>query len=181
MTNLVSMAGPPGPLERTQGAKTMNDIKTQEVLRRPRGRPRKNPDGPPVDPKKRGSQKSHGPEHYAEIRYKRALAGIIHKQFRILEEDEDEAERLLIPLINKATMAYHRVALLNKVDMPVITADKPQPDPLADPDPMAVPQEPPTASLREIEAAPVPEPAGKPKAIRERGKLSLKAFRKETP
>ena len=195
MTKLVSMAGSPGPLERTQGARTMTKtvwkpehIKDHDLpdVPRKRGRPRKNPDAPVSE--KRGSQTSHGPEHYAEIRYKRKLAGITHKQFRILEEDEAEAERLLMPLINKATMAYHRVALTNKVDVPKIAPfqykvdeEPAEPDPLDDLEPVAVSQEPPTASLPEIEAAPVPEPAEKPKPIRERGKLSLKAFRKDAP
>ena len=168
MNQLVSMAGSPGPLERTKGARTMSDVKTEEVVRRPRGRPRKNPEAAPGEVQKRGSQTSHGPEHYAEIRYKRKLAGITHKQFRILAEDEAEAERLLMPLINKATTAYHEVSLSLQ---PTVS----------EAEPVALSQEPPTASLPEIEAAPVPEPAGKPKAIRERGKLTLKAFRKDAP
>lgn len=183
MTNLVSMAGSPGPLERTGRARAMSDVKETEVVRRPRGRPRKNPEAAPGEAKRRGSQTSHGPEHYAEIRYKRKLAGITHKQFRILAEDEAEAERLLMPLINKATTAYHEVSLKDRAFN--LKSDEVSPpaelDPLDDLEPIASSQEPPTASLPEIEAAPVQKPAEKPKTIKERGKLSLKAFRKDTP
>jgi hypothetical protein len=184
MTILVSMAGSPGPLEHTGRAKTMSDVKDTEVVRRPRGRPRKNPDAPPGDPKKRGSQTSHGPEHYAEIRYKRKLAGITHKQFRILAEDEAEAERLLMPLINKATTAYHEVSLSMQPEAKEYESDEPfgyETEDVPEPEPVSLSQEPPTASLPEIEAAPPPEPAAKPKSIKERGKLSLKAFRKPAP
>ena len=165
MIHLVSMAGSPGPLERTGRARPMNDVKTQEVLRRPRGRPKKNPESLPGEVQKRSSQGSHRPEHYAEIRYKRSLAGIIHKQFRILLDDEPEAERLMAKLLEKANAAYHEVSLKDrahqyKSDEAPQTAE---PDPLGDLEPVALPQEPPTASLLEIEAAPPPEPAPKPK------------------
>lgn len=185
MSNLVSMAGSSGPLELTQGARKMSDVKTQEVLRRPRGRPRKNPDVVAHDQKKRGSQTSHGAEHYAEIRYKRALAGIMHKQFRILVEDEAEAERLMSKLLDKAKAAYHEVSLKDRAFHYKADADgasAAEIDSLVDDlAPVTLPQEPSTASLPEIEAAPPPGPAEKPKPIRERGKLTLKAFRKDAP
>jgi hypothetical protein len=174
----------------------MSDVKTQEVLRRPRGRPRKNPDFAVHDQKKRGSQTSHGPEHYAEIRHRRSLAGIMHKQFRILVEDEAEAERLMSKLLDKANAAYHDVSVRERQKIEdeekkgkswspadlerMARSQKP-----ADADPMEeimdLPQEPPTASLLEEKQEPPPEPADKRKPIRERGKLTLKAFRKETP
>jgi hypothetical protein len=201
MTILVSMAGSPGPLERTGRARKMSKtvwdpkhIKDHDlpdvVVTRPRGRPRKNLDGVPGEiHKKRGSQKSHGAEHYAEIRYKRQLAGIIHKQFLILENDMQEAERLLAKLMEKANTAYHLVSVREREKQQQIedsgrslpSHDLPEPDPLDDPvpAPLPVPGEPPTASLPEIEAAAVPEPAPRRKPIRERGKLSLKAFRKD--
>ena len=156
MTTLVSMAGTPGPLERTGRAKTMSDVKDTEVVRRPRGRPRKNPDV------SRRSEEARQPDqprtqHYAEIRYKRKLAGITHKQFRILAEDEAEAERLLMPLINKATTAYHEVSL--SLQPEAMEQDSEEPfdygtEDVLEPEPVAVSQEPPTASLPEIEAAP---------------------------
>jgi hypothetical protein len=175
MNQLVSMAGSSGPLERTKGARAMSDVKTGEVLRRPRGRPRKNPDSLCHDDKKRGSQTSHSPEHYAEIRYKRKLAGITHKQFRILADDAAEAERLLMPLINKATTAYHEASLSLQ---PQVREPDAEADPLDALGQDNRPQEPPTAFLLEIEAEAVPEPPAERKPIRERGKLTLKAFRK---
>lgn len=71
----------------------------QAPVRRGRGRPRKPP----------GEKKSHDVAFYADIRLRRELATIKHKQFRLQEEDVAEAERLLKHLTDKATAAFHEI------------------------------------------------------------------------
>lgn len=176
----------------TKAVPKQDHIKDHDIsapVRRPRGRPRK--DGG-VPGKKRGSQTAHSPEHYAQIRYKRDLAGIIHKQFLILNQDLDEAERLLKHLTDRAVDAYHQVSLSLQPQAPQEKQTAvPEPveyDPSADLEPVDLPAapetpvevaaavSPPSLPEKETPAPRTPRGAGKP--ISERGKLSLKAFRK---
>lgn len=46
------------------------------------------------------------PNRFARLRQKREMAGIIHKQFRLLEKDIPEATELLTKLLNDANKAF---------------------------------------------------------------------------
>jgi hypothetical protein len=180
--------------------------------RRGRGRPRK--DGQPVK-----KHTIHDKGHFEDIRLRRELAGIIHKQFRILDKDVLEAERRLKDLMETADAEFYRVtreineALGKESDgrsrnragkfvrseTPEDAAPTPAPveahgeiDPLDDLPPVEMPpvslspeQVSPTPSLPEIETPPEPKLDAKPKPdskpISQRGKLTLKAFRKTAP
>jgi len=163
----------------------------QAPVRRGRGRPRKPP----------GEKKSHDAAFYADIRLRRELATIKHKQFRLQEEDVAEAERLLKHLTDKATAAFHEIT--REINETVwgdreesrardatgkfLRASEPN-----ETDELGIALEPPTETVQEDElkeaplgtlpekAAPAaPERVEKRSTvpIKERGKLKLKAFR----
>ena len=163
----------------------------QAPVRRGRGRPRKPP----------GEKKSHDVAFYADIRLRRELATIKHKQFRLQEEDVAEAERLLKHLTDKATAAFHEITREiretvweekdegrvrdlsgkfirsvepDEVDELGMVLEPPE-EAAQEPEPQAAPLD----TLPEKATPVTPERAEKRSAvpIKERGKLKLKAFR----
>ncbi len=163
----------------------------QPPARRGRGRPRKPP----------GQKKSHDAAFYADIRLRRELATIIHKQFRLQQEDIPEAQRLLKHLTDKATAAFHEITREIRETVWEEKDEGRVRDPsgkfvrVVEPDEvdeLGMVLEPPaeTAQAAEPQAVPLDTKTEKatPKAperaekrstvpIKERGKLKLKAFR----
>jgi hypothetical protein len=144
-----------------------NEITGEQPERRKVGRPRVHREKPRDD--------------YKEVRVKQAIAGIKPKQFFILEMDFPVVEALVQEYVDRAKKEYDRVS---EEIRDAVGGDGPPRDsrglfvqmmrdihtaPEAPQEPLEEPEAPPPA--------PTPEKVRKP--LSERGKLTLKAFRKD--
>lgn len=168
MTITDTVAGSQRPrTQHRKGHRMAEEITGEQPARRKVGRPRVHREKPRDD--------------YKEVRVKQEIAGIKPKQFFILEKDISAVEALVQPYIDRAKEEYVRVSgeirealgddgpprdrkgLFVSMMQDIQTAPEAPQKPLEEPEPSAPP--------------PTPEKVRKP--LSERGKLTLKAFRKD--
>lgn len=53
--------------------------------------------------------RSHSPEHYAELRERWKEAGVREKRFKVLEDDILKVDKLMAPFVNRATEAKDKI------------------------------------------------------------------------
>ena len=53
--------------------------------------------------------RSHSPEHYAELRERWKEAGVRERRFKVLESDILKVETLMAPFVNRATEAKDKI------------------------------------------------------------------------